>query len=420
MSTSILFNKRVIDVLPNAASGTRVYYADERIPALRLTVTDQGTKSWVVQKRIEGRVSRITLGRYPDLTPENARRRAEQVVGQIAEGRNPQTEKREARASRLTLQDAFDEMLRMRALKPKTQAVYRQVILGTLGDWLPRPLKSITKDMVAERHAKLSLASATYGDSAMRTFRSIWNFAAAGYEDANGESLLGPNPVDRLSKTKAWHRAKRRDTYIREQDLPAWFAAVQSLRSDELGTTARTVGDYLALLILTGLRRSEGIGLRWEHIDLSARTLRVIDTKNHDDHLLPLSDFLVDLLQARSLRHKQSPFVFPGNTADKPLQEPRVQIARVVHQSGVAFTLHDLRRTFSTIAESLDLSHYALKRLLNHRMTGDVTAGYIGKNVERLRDPMQRITDYILNAAGIRSGAKVLSFSASRRHSSEA
>lgn len=97
-----------------------------------------------------------------------------------------------------------------------------------------------------------------------------------------------------------------------------------------------------------------------------------------------------------------------------------MQIARVVHLSGVAFTLHDLRRTFSTIAESLDLSHYALKRLLNHRMTGDVTAGYIGKNVERLRDPMQRITDYILNAAGIRSGAKVLSFSASRRQSSEA
>ena len=45
------------------------------------------------------------------------------------------------------------------------------------------------------------------------------------------------------------------------------------------------------------------------------------------------------------------------------------------------------------MAESLDLSHYALKRLLNHRMTGDVTAGYISRNVERLRAPIVAIFD---------------------------
>ena len=107
----------------------------------------------------------------------------------------------------------------------------------------------------------------------------------------------------------------------------------------------------------------------------------------------------------------ESAFVFPGSAPDKPLQESRAQIARVVKQSGIAFTLRDLRRTFCTVAESLDISHYALKRLLNHRMAGDVTAGYIGKNVERLRDPMQRITTYFLSAAGQRSGAAVPPFS---------
>ena len=66
------------------------------------------------------------------------------------------------------------------------------------------------------------------------------------------------------------------------------------------------------------------------------------------------------------------------------------------HYSGIKFTLHDLRRTFITIAESLDISAYALKRLLNHRDPNDVTANYIITDVERLRRPMQRICDTIL------------------------
>jgi integrase len=62
----------------------------------------------------------------------------------------------------------------------------------------------------------------------------------------------------------------------------------------------------------------------------------------------------------------------------------------------VPFTLHDLRRTFATIADSLDLSAYALKRLLNHKMGNDVTAGYIMRDVERLRKPMQQITNFLI------------------------
>ena len=51
------------------------------------------------------------------------------------------------------------------------------------------------------------------------------------------------------------------------------------------------------------------------------------------------------------------------------------------------------RRTFLTIAEGIDIPHYALKRLANHRMSNDVTAGYIVADVERLRAPMQAISD---------------------------
>lgn len=156
------------------------------------------------------------------------------------------------------------------------------------------------------------------------------------------------------------------------------------------------------------MRRREGSNLLWDQIDLKARTLKIIDTKNHDDHTLQLSDFLLELLSARKEQANGSPFVFASNDPSVPLNDPRIQANRVIKASGVEFTLHDLRRTFCTIAESLDLSHYALKRLLNHRMSGDITAGYIGKNVERLRDPMQRITSFTLSAAGIRPAAQII------------
>ena len=63
---------------------------------------------------------------------------------------------------------------------------------------------------------------------------------------------------------------------------------------------------------------------------------------------------------------------------------------------GIDFTLHDLRRTFITIAESLDIPAYSLKRLLNHRGDTDVTSGYIIHNAERLRGPTDRIAAKIL------------------------
>lgn len=75
---------------------------------------------------------------------------------------------------------------------------------------------------------------------------------------------------------------------------------------------------------------------------------------------------------------------------------------KVIKKSGVKFTLHDLRRTFITIAESLEIPAYALKRLLNHKMNHDVTAGYIVMDVERLRMPMQMIADHLVKLIGVK------------------
>ena len=88
-------------------------------------------------------------------------------------------------------------------------------------------------------------------------------------------------------------------------------------------------------------------------------------------------------------------FVFPGPGQHGYLAEPKKGVYKVIERCGVQFTCHDMRRTFITVAESLDISAYALKRLINHRVT-DVTGGYIIMDAERLRRPATQVEQFIL------------------------
>ncbi len=81
--------------------------------------------------------------------------------------------------------------------------------------------------------------------------------------------------------------------------------------------------------------------------------------------------------------------------------EIKRRINKITELSGIKFMSHDVRRTFLTIAEMLDVPHYALQKLANHKTT-DITGRYIQADVERLRLPMQRITDFIMEKAGIK------------------
>lgn len=139
----------------------------------------------------------------------------------------------------------------------------------------------------------------------------------------------------------------------------------------------------------------------------------MLDTKNHESHTLPLSNYLYTLLLYRS-QNKVNEYVFPGTGAGGYIIEPRKQMAHVTNHSGVHFTVHDLRRTFITIAESLDIPAYALKRLLNHKMNNDVTAGYIVTDVERLRKPMQDISDYFLKCMRVQESARMIAIQPTR------
>jgi integrase len=153
--------------------------------------------------------------------------------------------------------------------------------------------------------------------------------------------------------------------------------------------------DYFLLILFTGMRRVEAASLRWKNVDMQLKTFTLQDTKNRETHTLPMSDFLYELFFRRN-QLKSSEFVFPAKSRTGHILEPRKAMLKIAELSGVPFTIHDLRRTFATTADGLDLPAYALKRLLNHKMSNDVTAGYIMLDVERLRKPMQMITDFLI------------------------
>ena len=265
--------------------------------------------------------------------------------------------------------------------------------------------------MIARRHIKHGgERSQARANLAMRILRAIFNFASGQYEDERGITLILENPVKRLSNSRAWYRIERRQNIIKRHELAAWYQGLQQLGHRYNADQAEMMKDYFLLILFTGLRRSEAARLRWDDVDFKDKTLTIIDTKNNQRHTMPLSDFLVELFERRAA-HKVNAYVFPAEAGEGGyLVDPRKSLMKISELSGLTFTIHDMRRTFITLAESLDIPVYALKRLLNHKMTADVTAGYVVMDVERLRKPMQLITDTLWKLMGVQESAKMLIF----------
>jgi integrase len=399
--------KLAVDKLPipsaliKSRTAQKRYY-DETIKGFGVRVTSGGTRAFFVEKLVNSKLRRITLGRYPELTVEQARKEAQKLLGQIATGVDPIAEKKAAKMRSLTLKEVFEDYKKARkSLKPTTLRDYERIMHEAFLDWQNKPLLEISKDMVAKRHSKFGERSKARANLAMRFLRAIFNFVSGEYEDGKGRSLILENPIKRLSHTRAWYRIERRQTVIKAHELPAWYKAVIQVKDERSTGKSAVLRDYFLLILFTGLRREEAARLKWDQVDLKAKTITITDTNNQLPHVLPLSDFLSDLLTIRKI-NAMSDFVFPGDGRAGYIIEPRKVMMKIIEMSGVGFTLHDLRRTFITMAEGLDISAYALKRLLNHKMNHDVTAGYIVMDVERLREPMQMISQHLLKLMGAR------------------
>jgi len=386
--TKSLVDKAQIPKPKDNGQTNQTFYRDSALPGFGLRVTSGGSKAFIVEKRIDGKVKRKTLGKYGPLTVEQARKLAQVYLGQVAAGHNPVADKKEANLKKLTLSDVFNDYLETRKdLKPSTIKEYSRQMKGSFGDWQNKRINDIDKDMVELRHRKLGERSAANANGAMRVLRALFNHAMNKYEDKNGVPFIKANPIDRLNNNRAWYPAVRKQTIIKTHQLKDWYDATMQLNRP-------VTRDYLHLVLLTGLRRTEASTLEWKNVDFKDRTFTIPETKNKTPHTLPMPDAIYDiLLHLKTMQENE--WVFPSPVNNSYLKDPKEAVIRVREISGIYFSLHDLRRTFITIAESLDISSYALKRLMNHKDPNDVTAGYIISSVERLREPMEKISKFI-------------------------
>ena len=395
-----------------AHSKNQELYWDTELAGFGLRVTGTA-KTYIVEKRVNGRTVRSRIGRHNQIPTEKARKIAQSLINEMFEGKDINARKKALQNESVTLEQTFIDFVEEKNLKDKTIHDYSLCLQGVFKDWKRKRLVDITKGMVKSRYAKIRKdAQARYirrskekgrlpdeevtekrgsaqANLSMRLLRALMNFASEQYVDRNDQPLIKENPVSSLN----WYTVDRRRTIIEPQELSTWFKAVESLNGD-------LVKDCLLLLLFTGLRRQEAMKLRWDQVDLKGKTLHITDTKNRQPLTLPLGPFIIKLLIRRKKNATDSPFVFPGPGKTGHLVESKYQTAQVTKESGVKFCLHDLRRVFITTASSLDISAYVVKELVNHKTkkssSDDVTEGYVIPSREHLHKAMEKIEAHLL------------------------
>jgi hypothetical protein len=108
MSKQINFTKATLDGLQVSAPGMRLVVHDAKSKGLQIRVSSTGVKTFSVRRRIKGgEVERITLGRYPEMSIEQARRRAAEINAVVEGGANPAAVRRAAKG-----EPTFGELFR--------------------------------------------------------------------------------------------------------------------------------------------------------------------------------------------------------------------------------------------------------------------------------------------------------------------
>jgi integrase len=377
--------KGTVDKLTHPSEGQKLFM-DEALKGFGVLIS-ANTKSYVAQRDIGGRTVRVTLGRHGVMTTAQARRYAEEALGLMRRGINPNEQKRAAQGRSITLQEAAD--LYLQSNKPRAEKTikgFRDAMRLHLKDWLTTPLAEITRKMIYDRHRRIGNVSGPYAANAtMRAFRAAYNGAMRLHEE------LPPNPTISVD----WFPEYRRNAAIPAEQLGAWHKDTQALSNP-------IRRDFYLFILFTGLRRESAAEIRWEHVDLDKGTLLIPEPKGGTKRAftLPLSDLPIEILRRRQVGNEKltpnSPWAFSSDKSKTGhIAEPKLTQAQKASLM-VPFSVHGLRHTWITAANAAGLSPYDIKMLTNHMLPkGDVTAGYIGLHMEALRASQQRVTDYL-------------------------
>ncbi|GLH67308.1 tyrosine-type recombinase/integrase [Geothrix edaphica] len=419
--------KATIEGLKPKAAMYRV--PDAEVRGLNIQVTPAGVLSWVLRFRVHGHQKAHTLGRWPELTVAQARKKALSLLGDIGDGNDPAAKKKEERKAK-TIKDLADQFRKehLPALKENSRIQYERLlgkrILPALGS---KRIKDVDSSDVAALLSQIRLETPKGIEanrvravlSKMFSMGALWGFCPAGTNPAKGQARAPEVKKDR-------HMSDREllalgETMRHLEPTPAGEERpVDALPSEDCHALAA-----FRLYLLTGMRKSELIGdrkrdketraiiekvpaLPWTAVDLDAARIRLEyhkTAKKAGVRIVQLSTAACNLLEALP-KVLGNPYVIPGHDAGESLvglqkiwERVRDAVgtlqekAKVPKKSRVDVsdvTIHDLRRSFASLAARMGYPELIVAALLGHS-AGSVTAGYARIGADPLRDVVETI-----------------------------
>lgn len=388
---NLRINEKSLERIPLAKS-TPVEYYDTAMTGFGVKAGLKN-RTYFVKGAVKGKQFKRQLGRVDLMTLEEARQAAVAVLRDAAQGITPDDrEKQQTAKEEVTLANVLKTYLATRkTLKESTRDNYKNMLDRYLPEWLDRPLNEITPGMVVSKHAEIGAKSKAGADGTFRVVRALFNYAMEVYEEE-----VTRNPVKRLSSLKAWYKVPRKQGFVKPTQLPLFLSILRQHPC--------MVSDYLEVLLFTGIRSASEIArLQIADVDTKEQTILLRETKNGKPLYVPVCKTVMAAMERRIVDAKAagSSYLF-YSTAGKAdvghIVDVRIKIQNMLAGTELAhITPHDLRRSFLTYANELQIPSVTLKRLVGHAIPTDVTDGYIVLTIDRLRDAVKRIESFILD-----------------------
>jgi integrase len=353
-------------------------FFDDDVPGFGLRVRASGAQTWIAQYSVGRKARKVSLGSPAQVDISKAREAAKDIFAKVRLGTDPAKEKAEARAK---LADTFSYHLQHKAkdkdgkdivvgylpskvVRVSTRRELERYLLVYAKPLHHRPVEAISRRDIAVLLHEVNAAHG--GASANKLGKAL----AAFFTWAMQEGLVEANPASVLNKAP---ENGSRERVLADRELAAVW---QALGSDQYS-------DIIRLLLLTGCRREEIGGLRWNevHTEASLIALPSERTKNGKPHDVPLSPAAVAILKAREAGAGSRTFVF--GTADRGFQDwsgSKRDLDAWLVAAGTpveGWRLHDLRRTLSTVMhDKLGIEPHIVEAILSH--TNGHKAGVAG------------------------------------------
>jgi integrase len=385
-------------------TGRPLIVRDTKVTGLMIAV-NKHSKSYKVQRDLwqgqRGRRTLIktvrhTLGSVDDLTLEEARHKAEDIIRLIKRGIDPNAPNAEQKADGWTVATLFDEYaadMRKRECSERTIVDMLARRDRNLPDWKDLPLTSLTRSMLRSKHQELSdKRGKVTANHAMRDFRAAYNLALRVIDKPD---LLPDNPV----KAVTFNKERRKNAVIMPEDLSDWWQKIQAL-PNPLRRTMHELG------LFSGLRPGTLVSLRREWVKLDQHAISIPKMKSGRSFDLPLSAHMVGIVQRAldlgDLLFPKTPWLFPTRALkDDPARnivKGQVIATQVWREKTLpSETGHLLRHTYRTVAQREQIDKFEARLLLDHTVPG-IDGVYIHEKAlfDRLLIAQERTTAAIL------------------------